>query len=117
MAKYVLLGKYSSSYAEGMIHSPHDRMAIVKPLLKNMDAELLEFLFIPSNPINDFVAIVETEDEKKLHAAILTAYATGSFENLNACKAYSNIEMTEIFQIGHDGMNSYITTKQKAGLE
>ena len=69
MAKYVLMGRYSSQFSEGMIHTPQDRMKVVEPMLQGFGIELKEFLFIPSNPENDFVAIVEADpnNEMKLH--------------------------------------------------
>ena len=119
MAKYVLMGKYSSQFSEGMIHTPQDRMKVVEPMLKSFDIELKEFLFIPTNPQNDFVAIVEAdpEKEKKLHGVVHMVYATGTFEKINAFRAYDRSEMREIFQIGHDGISSFVSAKQGAGLE
>ena len=37
MAKYVLMGKYSSQFSEGMIRTPQDRMKVVEPMLKSFD--------------------------------------------------------------------------------
>ena len=65
MAKYVLMGKYSTQFSEGMIHTPQDRMKIVVPMLESLDIELKEFFFLPSNPENDFVAIVEADPSKE----------------------------------------------------
>ena len=86
MAKNVLMGKYSTHFSEGMIHTPQDRMKIVVPMLESLDIELKEFLFLPSNPENDFVAIVEADPskEKKLYAGGYMVHATGTFEKINA---------------------------------
>ena len=46
MAKYVIVGRYSASFAEGMLHTPHDRLKIVVPIMKNMGAEVKEFLLL-----------------------------------------------------------------------
>ena len=119
MAKYVLMGKYSTQFSEGMIHTPQDRMKIVVPMLESLDIELKEFLFLPSNPENDFVAIVEADPnkEKKLYAAGYMVHATGTFKKINAYRAYDNDEMTEIFQIGSNGVANYVSAKKGAGLE
>jgi len=119
MAKYVLMGKYSSQFSEGMIHTPQDRMKVVEPMLKGFDIEMKEFLFIPANPENDFVAIVEAdpENEKKLHGGVHMVYATGTFQKINAYRAYDSGEMRELFQIGHDGISLFVSAKQGAGLE
>ena len=40
MAKYVLMGRYSSQFSEGMIHTPQDRMKVVEPMLQGFGIEL-----------------------------------------------------------------------------
>ena len=119
MAKYVLMGRYSSQFSEGMIHTPQDRMKVVEPMLQSFGIELKEFLFIPSNPENDFVAIVEADpnNEMKLHGGVQMVYATGTFEKINAFRAFNSGEMRDIFQIGHDGISSFVSARQGAGLE
>ena len=44
-------------------------------------------------------------------------YATGTFSKINTFRAYDSIEMKKIFQIGHDGMESFVSARQGAGLE
>ena len=119
MAKYVSMGRYSSQFSEGMIHTPQDRMKVVEPMLQGFGIELKEFLFIPSNPENDFVAIVEADpnNEMKLHGGVQMVYATGTFEKINAFRAFNSGEMRDIFQIGHDGISSFVSARQGAGLE
>ena len=43
MAKYVLMGRYSSQFSEGMIHTPQDRMKVVEPMLQGFGIELKSF--------------------------------------------------------------------------
>ena len=119
MATYILMGRYSSQFSEGMIHTPQDRMKVVEPMLKGFGIELKEILFIPSNPENDFVAIVEADpnNEMKLHGGVQMVYASGTFEKINAFRAFSSGEMRDIFQIGHDGISSFVSARQGAGLE
>ena len=119
MAKYVLMGRYSSQFSEGMIHTQQDRIKVVEPMLQSFGIELKEFLFIPSNPENDFVAIVEADpnNEMKLHGGVQMVYATGTFEKINAFRAFNSGEMRDIFQIGHDGISSFVSARQGAGLE
>jgi hypothetical protein len=44
-------------------------------------------------------------------------YATGTFEKINAFRAFNSGEMRDIFQIGHDGISSFVSARQGAGLE
>ena len=119
MAKYILTGKYSSQFSEGMIHTPQDRMNVVAPMLKDFGIELKEFLFMPSNSENDFLAIVESDPsrEKEMFGGVHMVYATGTFDKVNAYRAFDSKEMKEIFQYGHDGITSFVSAKQGAGLE
>ena len=117
MATYVLIGKYSNLFDEGMIHTPQDRMKVVEPMLKSMGAKLLTFLFMPNNPENDFVATVETDDEMKLMGGVRMVHATGTFSKINSFRAYDSVEMKKIFQMGHNGMESFVSAKQGAGIE
>ena len=74
MAKYILMGKYSTQFSEGMVHTPQDRMKIVVPMLESLDIELKEFFFLPSNPDNDFVAIVEVDPSKKKNYMLVVTW-------------------------------------------
>ena len=49
--------------------------------------------------------------------ANMGVYATGTFQKINAYRAYDSGEMREIFQIGHDGISLFVSAKQGAGLE
>ena len=67
----------------------------------------------------DFVSIVDPDsnNEMKLHGGVQMVYATGTFEKINAFRAFNSGEMREIFQIGHDGISSFVSARQGAGLE
>ena len=41
----------------------------------------------------------------------------GTFEKINAFRAFNSGEMRDIFQIGHDGISSFVSARQGAGLE
>ena len=64
MRKYVIFGKYSSDFYTAMLNKPKNRLEFVRPILKTLNIELVEFL-LTSGSNSNFVCIVKSENDEK----------------------------------------------------
>jgi uncharacterized protein with GYD domain len=88
MAHYVITGNYTSQAMKGMVASPSDREAAVRPLIEAAGGSLKSYLVTTGE--SDFLIIVESATmDHRLMAALMVAGATGTVSNLKTVQAFT----------------------------
>ncbi len=99
MALYIITGNYTAAAFKGMIATPSDREAAVKPLIEAAGGKLRAYLVTTGD--SDFHMTVEAEDTQAMLAALMVAGATGAVSNLKTIQAFTTAE--------------FVTAQRKAG--
>jgi uncharacterized protein with GYD domain len=91
MAHYIVTGSYTAQAMKGMIASPSDREAAVRPLIEAAGGKLKTMLITTGE--TDFLMIVESPAmDHGLMAALMVAGASGSACNLKTVQAFTSEE-------------------------
>ena len=98
-----------------MLNKPKNRLEFVKPILKNLEIELVEFLLTSGSNTN-FVCVVKAENDEKIEILMSIVFASGNFSNYSWSRAFEADEQENIFKIGQEKMNDYVSAMQVAGI-
>lgn len=90
MANFIVTGNYTTKAVQGMIASPSDRAAAVKPLIEAVGGKLLSYFATTGE--SDFLMICEAADGEDIIPALMVAGATGTVSNLKTVRAYSSAD-------------------------
>jgi uncharacterized protein with GYD domain len=93
MAHYIITGNYTLQGIKGMVGSPSDREAAVRPLVEAAGGTLK--LFLVTTGDSDFLMVVEGPGmEKGMMAALMVAAASGAATNMRTVQAFTSEEFT-----------------------
>jgi len=87
MAKYLVLGGYTTEAWAKMIDNPGDRTAAVTKVLEGLGGKLESFYW--SFGDDDFLGIIEVPDDMAAAAFSVAVGSTGSLRNLRTIKLIS----------------------------
>ena len=90
MAKYALIGGYTSEAWAKMIETPGDRVAAVRKVGEAVGAKLEQFFW--SFGDDDYLAIVEAPDDITAGALAVAVGSSGSLRNLRTIKLITQEE-------------------------
>jgi uncharacterized protein with GYD domain len=87
MAKYALLGGYTSEAWAKMIENPGDRVAAVRKTAEAVGCKLDTFFW--SMGQDDYLAIIDAPDDLTAGAVAVAVGSSGSLRNLRTIKLFS----------------------------
>ncbi|MEE2774272.1 MAG: hypothetical protein VYE27_05125 [Pseudomonadota bacterium] len=116
MKKYIITGKTSQDFATAMLNKPQNRKSFVEPFLESLEIDMSEFLFTSGLHTN-FVAVVSAKADEKVETLCNIVFASGNFSNLAWSRAFEAAEYQDVFQLGHEKMEKYISAAQVAGKQ
>ena len=90
MATFIITGNYTAQAIQGMIASPSDRAAAVKPLVEAAGGKMVSYYATTGE--NDFLMICEAADGEDIIPALMVAGASGTVSNLKTVQAYSSAD-------------------------
>jgi uncharacterized protein with GYD domain len=114
MNKFILRGKTSQDFATAMLNKPQNRKDFVEPFLTSLNITMSEFLFTSGYDSN-FLAVVSANSDEAVETLCNIVFASGNFSNLSWSRAFEAEEYQNIFQIGHEKMEKYVSALQVAG--
>ncbi len=92
MARYIITGNYSTDGIRGMLASPSDREAAVKPLVEASGGKMESYHVTLGDSDFCMHVSVESADMEGLMAALIVAGASGGVSNLKTVQAFTSHE-------------------------
>ena len=96
MAKYALIGGYTSEAWAKMIETPGDRVAAVRKVGEAVGAKLEQFFW--SFGDDDYLAIVDAPDDITAGALAIAVGSSGSLRNLRTIKLITPEEGRKVLE-------------------
>ena len=90
MPTFIITGNYTGQAIKGMISSPSDRAAAVKPLVEAVGGKLVSYYVTTGE--TDFLMICEGAEGVDIIPALMVAGASGTVSNMKTVQAYSSSE-------------------------
>ena len=86
MAKFYLMGNYTSKAFQGFIANPDaDRGAAIKAVASAVGGKVLSYDIVRGS--YDFIVSIDAPNFESMAAAKLATEATGALKNINICEA------------------------------
>ena len=116
MAKYALIGGYTSEAWAKMIENPGDRVAAVTKTAQAVGAKLESFFW--SFGDDDYLAIVDAADDVTAAALSVAVGSSGSLRNLRTIKLITQEEGRKVLEKAKAAKAAYVPpgARETAGV-
>lgn len=94
MVRLVTRGRFTASYAKGLVAAPEDREPAVRKLVEGIGGKLLNFYFTTGE--TDFLLVAEAAEAESLIAALLVAEAAGMISDATTSRAWTGAEFKTV---------------------
>lgn len=106
MAKYMLLGGYTTESWKAMIENPTDRTAAARKALEAVGGKLESFYW--SFGDDDFVAIFESPDDLSAGAGAVAVGSSGALRNVRTIKLITADESRKLLEKAKTAAAAYV---------
>ena len=105
MSFYLFQGSYSSASIRAMVGHPQDRAAASRKVIEALGGKLHHFFFTWGS--DDFVALIEMDDDKAMIAGSMLVGASGAASSGRTTKLISVEEAMAAMQLAGEAASSY----------
>jgi uncharacterized protein with GYD domain len=94
MVRLITKGRFTQSYAKGLVEAPEDREPAVRKLIEANGGKLISFYFTTGD--SDFLIIAEADDAESLIAGTMAAAAAGAISDTSTIRAWTGAEFKAV---------------------
>jgi uncharacterized protein with GYD domain len=106
MAKYMLVGGYTTESWKAMIENPTDRTAVARKIIEAVGGKLESFYW--SFGDDDFVAIFDAPDDMSAGAAAIVVGSSGALRNVRTTKLITADESRKLLEKAKTAVSAYV---------
>jgi uncharacterized protein with GYD domain len=106
MAKYMLLGGYTTESWKAMIENPTDRTTVARKIIEAVGGTLESFYW--SFGDDDFVAIFDAPDDLSAGAGAIVVGSSGALRNVRTIKLITADESRKLLEKAKTAVAAYV---------
>ncbi len=106
MAKYMLVGGYTTESWKAMIENPTDRSAVARKIIEAVGGKLESFYW--SFGEDDFMAIFDAPDDLSAGAGAIVVGSSGALRNVRTVKLITADESRKLLEKAKTAVAAYV---------